>query len=304
MKEKIKKSIDEFLLYLEHERGFSKNTVNSYKRDLEKFFRFIKKTFFEVSEEDTSLFIKEELKNGISPRSIARRISALKSFYKFLIYSGKLKNNPLTFISQPKLWKTLPEYLTSDEVEKLLNAPDIKKTLGIRDKAMFELMYATGLRVSELINLKISNFIEPPGILLIKGKGGKERIVPISETAKKWLKIYLHEVREKMLKKAKKNSEFIFLNKNVQKLSRQGVWKILKSYGKKIGIGKKIKPHILRHSFATHLLENGADLRLVQTLLGHSQISTTEIYTFVSRERLKKIYNKLHPRAVIKNSGK
>ncbi len=296
MKDYNKKVILEFLLYLEHERGFSKNTVESYKRDIVKFFEMVNKNFKDVDPDDLNLFVKKELNDGISPKSISRRLSALKTFYRFLIYSGKMGKNPVSLVERPKLWKTLPSYLTFEEVEKLLDLPDQKTVLGLRDKAMLELMYATGLRVSELINLKISNYMKKIGIIVIKGKGGKERIVPISKRAKESLDEYLRE-RVKLFKKGERGKGYIFLNSKGGKLTRQGVWKIIKNYGKKIGIEDKIKPHILRHSFATHLLEKGADLRLVQTLLGHSQISTTEIYTFVTRERLRKIYDKLHPRA-------
>ncbi len=300
MKDYNKEIILEFLLYLEHERGFSKNTVESYKRDIVKFFEIVNKHFRDVNPDDLNSFIKKELNDGISPKSISRRLSALKTFYRFLIYSGKIRKNPVSLVERPKLWKTLPSYLTFEEVEKLLDLPDQKTVLGLRDKAMLELMYATGLRVSELINLKVSNYMKDMGIIMIKGKGGKERIVPISKRAKASLDNYLKE-RVKLFKKGKEDNGYIFLNSKGGKLTRQGVWKIIKNYGKKIGIEEKIKPHILRHSFATHLLEKGADLRLVQTLLGHSQISTTEIYTFVTRERLRRIYDKLHPRAKSKN---
>ncbi len=287
--------LDEYLVYLGYERGLSKNTIESYKRDIIKFFNIIKKDYKEIKENDISDYMMKIISEGISYRSLSRNISALKSFYKYLIYSGKLKDYPLSFINQPKLWKNLPEYLTIDEVENLLKLPNIDKPLGLRDKAILELMYATGIRVSELINLTIEKLNLDMSFITVIGKGSKERIIPFGDEANFWIKKYFEEGRGKILKG--KKSLFLFLNPSGSGLSRQGVWKMIKKYGRQLGIEDKIKPHILRHSFATHLIEKGASLRFVQVLLGHSQISTTEIYTFITKERMKKLYDKFHPRA-------
>ncbi len=287
--------IKEYLTYLKFEKGLASNTVESYRRDVEKFFLIINKNYDKVAEKDISEYIVKLIADGISHRSVARNISALKSFFKYLQYTERLKINPLSFISQPKLWKNLPEYLSVEEVEKLLNLPDISKRGGLRDKSIIELMYSTGIRVSELVNLKLDKINLDMGFITVFGKGNKERIIPFGDEAKNWLLKYLKEGRKKFLKG--KDSPYLYLNARGGKLSRQYIWKMLKKYGRMIGIEDKIKPHILRHSFATHLLEKGANLRLVQILLGHSQISTTEIYTFISRKRIKEIYKKFHPRA-------
>ena len=287
--------LKEYLSYLKFEKGLSKNTVESYGRDLKKFFTVVKKSYEKVEEKDISEYIIKLIADGISHRSVGRNISALKSFFRYLQYTERLKTNPLAFISQPKLWKNLPEYLTVEEVEKLLSLPDTSKKGGLRNKSIIELMYATGIRVSELVNLRVDKVNLDMGFITVFGKGNKERIVPFGDEAKRWLVRYIKEGREKFLKG--KTSPYLYLNARGERLSRQYIWKMLKKYGRMIGIEDKIKPHILRHSFATHLLEKGANLRLVQTLLGHSQISTTEIYTFISRKRIKEIYKKFHPRA-------
>jgi integrase/recombinase XerD len=287
--------LKEYIIYLSYERGLSKNTVESYKRDLIKFFDIVDKDYDKVVEKDISDFMMKVISDGISYRSLARNISALKSFYKYLVYAGRIKDYPLSFINQPKLWKNLPEYLTSSEVESLLKLPDINKPLGIRDKAILELMYATGIRVSELINLTIDKLNLDMNFITVIGKGNKERIIPFGESAKEWINRYMEEGRDKLLKN--RVSAYLFLNPSGKSLSRQGIWKMIKKYGRALGIEDKIKPHILRHSFATHLIEKGASLRFVQILLGHSQISTTEIYTYISKERMKKIYDEFHPRA-------
>jgi len=290
-----KNIIKEYIIYLNYERGLSKNTINSYISDLKKFFSIVKKDYKNVDEEDIKKFIKKTLSKNISYRTLSRNISSLKSFYKYLVYAGKINKNPFSFIEQPKLWKNLPDYLSSEEINKLFSLPDLSKPKGLRDRAMFELMYSTGIRVSELVRLTLDKLNLEMNFVTVVGKGEKERIIPFNKTTENYIKKYLKEGRGKILKG--KSSIYIFLNPSGKKLTRQGVWKILKKYGKMIGIENKVKPHILRHSFATHLLEKGASLRLVQVLLGHSQISTTEIYTFITRERVKEIYKKFHPRA-------
>ncbi|MFQ6084018.1 MAG: site-specific tyrosine recombinase XerD [Candidatus Aminicenantia bacterium] len=292
------KYIKSFTDYLSIEKGLTENTINSYQRDLVKLYFFLQKkkcSFEKATEKELIGFIHYLSKSNISSRSIARMISALKSFYKFLILEGVILKNPAINLSSPKLWLSLPKYLTPEEVDKLLSLPDESSKLGLRDKAMLELMYATGLRVSELISLKINDLNLDNGFVRCKGKGGKERIVPLGQTATKKIKKYLETSRPKLLKGIESN--LLFINYRGEGLTRQGFWKIIKSYALKIGLINKITPHILRHSFATHLLEKGADLRSVQLMLGHSQITTTQIYTHITRERLKKIYDKYHPRA-------
>jgi len=225
---------------------------------------------------------------------MARLISSLKSFYKFLVLDGMIKKNPAVSLSSPKTWLSLPKFLTVSEVELLLHQPDEKDIHGIRDKAMLELLYATGLRVSELVSLKIKDLNLEDGFLLCLGKGGKERIVPIGDSAASAIRRYIDEARPLLLKQP---INFLFLTRRGSPFTRQGFWKLLKSYAKKADLKLKISPHILRHTFATHLLERGADLRSVQLMLGHSQITTTQVYTHVSRQQLRRVYDKFHPRA-------
>lgn len=286
-----------FLDFLSIEKGLSFNTVLSYSRDLRKFFRFLKKEKIpplKVSEENLIRFIHQQSRAGLSARSLARLISSLKSFYKFLILDDLIKRNPAVNLSSPKIWFKLPHFLTVEEVELLLRQPDEKSVRGSRDRAMLELLYATGLRASELVSLKLRDLNMEDGFLLCRGKGGKERIVPVGGTALQVVRRYLDEARSKLLKKP---SDSLFLTGRGSAFTRQGFWKLLKTYAKKGGLDLKMSPHVLRHSFATHLLERGADLRSVQLMLGHTQITTTQIYTHVSRERLRKVYEKYHPRA-------
>jgi len=286
-----------FLAYLSVEKGLSQNTTLSYSRDIKKFFLFLRKervSWPKVREKDLIRFIHQQSRAGLSPRSLARLISTLKSFYKFLLLDDIMKRNPAAGLSSPKIWFKLPHFLTVEEVESLLKQPDETKARGVRDRAMLELLYATGLRVSELISLKLKDLNMEDGFLLCRGKGGKERIVPIGESARQAVQRYLAEARPMMLKIP---SETVFLTSRGGAYTRQGFWKLLKTYAKKSGLELKISPHILRHTFATHLLERGADLRSVQLMLGHTQITTTQIYTHVSRERLRKVYEKYHPRA-------
>ncbi len=290
--------LDQFLSHLRIERGLSDNTVSSYSSDLVKYFGYlsqIKRIPLQVTREDIAEYTGVmKNKNGYSARTIARNLSAIKMFYRFLITEGRLTINPARLLDPVKLPGRLPGTLSHDEVERLLNCPDIKTALGQRDSAMLELLYATGLRVSELVGLHLVNMNLEPGYIRTIGKGSKERIVPMGDKARDALKLYLSYGRRELIRE--KNSPFLFLNAKGDSMSRQGFWKIIKKYGIMAGITKKITPHSLRHSFATHLLEGGADLRSVQIMLGHSDISTTQIYTHVSRERLKKIHEKYHPR--------
>ncbi|RFT17042.1 MAG: Tyrosine recombinase XerC [Candidatus Saccharicenans subterraneus] len=283
--------------YLAVEKGLSANSLSSYALDIRKLFDFLdrrKKSLLKLKEPDLVEFIHLQAQSGLSPRSLARLVSSLKSFFRFLLLENHIKKNPAEGLTSPSLWLTLPRVLSLEEVESLLEKPDLKKPQGIRDRAVLELLYGCGLRVSELVSLELKDVRLAQGFLVCRGKGNKERIVPVGRAAARWLKTYLKEVRPQW---DRRGSSVIFLTRRGQPFTRQGIWKILKAYGQEAGLRDKIHPHVLRHSFATHLLERGADLRSVQMLLGHSQITTTQIYTHVSRDRLKQIYDRFHPRA-------
>lgn len=290
----VMKHIENFLNYLSLEKGYSPNTIESYGRDLKAFSDFIKKEEKDLTKEDVLSYLRALQKKGISQRSSSRALSAFKTFFKYLILEGIIKVNPLSGIKGMRQTKSLPTFLTMEEVEELLSLPDISNPIGKRDKAILEMMYATGLRASEIVELRIEDLELDEGFIYVMGKGGKRRMVPTGEIAQKYLRVYLN-VREEFLEG--KESPFVFLNYKGEPLTRQGLWKIIKNYGKKIGIADKLTPHTLRHSFATHLLERGADLRSIQIMLGHSRISTTQIYTHIAAERLKRIWEKYHPRA-------
>ena len=296
-------SVDQILdLYLSHlgvEKGLSKNSLESYARDLQAFFDHVqgqrKVGPLDVRDEDLRLFLIEQHRQGKAPRSLARMVSSLRGLYRFLMREGVLSVDPTRTLETPRIGTSLPKDLSLKEVDALLAQPDPSSPLGIRDLAMLQLMYATGLRVSELVNLKINDLHLDVGYLAAYGKGSKERLVPIGEVANDKVKEYIRSVRPAFTKGAR--IPYLFLNRSGKRLSRQGFWKLLKRYALQAGIRSQIMPHSLRHSFATHLLEHGADLRSVQLLLGHSSISTTQIYTHINRERLKRIYDRYHPRA-------
>jgi integrase/recombinase XerD len=287
---------DQFLHHLRVEKGLAKNSVESYARDLMKFFSFLETKALSplrASQADLMDFISS-LAGQLSIRSIARNISSLKAFYRFLVSEGEIETNPARLLSAPRLPRRLPGVLSRSEVERLLTQPDATTSRGDRDRAMLELLYATGLRVSELIHLKIPSVNTEAGFVRTVGKGSKERMVPVGAKALEALKNYLEHGRPGLLKR--RSSSYLFLSPRGKAMTRQGFWKIIKRYGLQAGIRKELSPHSLRHSFATHLLECGADLRSVQIMLGHSDISTTQIYTHVTRERLKEIHQKYHPR--------
>ncbi|MFC2165921.1 site-specific tyrosine recombinase XerD [Acidobacteriota bacterium] len=286
-----------FLDFLSVEKGLAANTILSYSRDLQKLFLFFNKEkipWMSAKETDLVKFIHHMSKSGLSARSLARLISSMKSFYRFLVLDGILKKSPAANLSSPKSWLSLPKFLSVKEVETLLQQPDESIERGLRDKAMLELLYATGLRVSELISLRLSDLNLGDGFLVCRGKGGKERIVPLGKSASSAVHRYLAEARSRFLLH---ETDVLFLTYRGNAFTRQGFWKVLKAYAHNARLNKKISPHVLRHSFATHLLERGADLRSVQLMLGHSQITTTQIYTHVSRKHLRKVYEKYHPRA-------
>ncbi|MBN1222048.1 MAG: site-specific tyrosine recombinase XerD [Candidatus Aminicenantes bacterium] len=286
-----------FLDFISVEKGLSANTVLSYSRDLHKLSLFFSKEkihWARAEDADLVKFIHHMSRSGLSARSVARLISSVKSLYRFLVLDGVLKKNPAVNLTSPKSWLSLPKFLTVDEVELLLEQPKEGEERGLRDKAMLELLYATGLRVSELITLRFGDLNLKDGFLICRGKGGKERIVPLGSSAAEAVLRYLEEARGAPLLQ---ENDALFLTYRGKAFTRQGFWKMLRGYAKKARLDEKISPHVLRHSFATHLLERGADLRSVQLMLGHSQITTTQIYTHVSRKQLRRIYEKYHPRA-------
>ena len=292
--------LEEYVYYMKIERGLSANTVESYQRDILSYLSYLVKQ--KIDEWDRTdrfvilnyLRVLEEEKK--SPNTIIRIVSSLRKFHQFLKQEKKMQEDPMQHIDTPKKASVLPKVMSYEEVENLLTIPDVKTPLGMRDRTLLEVMYATGLRVSELTNLKMDDLRLELELIQIIGKGDKERIIPIGETAVRWLEEYLALSRPLLLKKSEE-SHYVFLNHRGGQLTRQGVWKNIKKIVQKAGVTKHVTPHTLRHSFATHLLENGADLRIVQELLGHSDISTTQIYTHISKKRLSKVYQEYHPRA-------
>jgi len=288
--------VSSFLDHLKFEAMLSNNTISSYKRDLEKFKAFLDKNnvknFLEISHEQILMFL-ESLHENLKESSISRILSSLRTLYKFLVRKGAIKSNPFSQIKNPKKPKELLEILDEREVKNFLDSIPCSKKLELRDKAMFELLYSSGLRVSELTNLKLRNIDFDENLMRFIGKGNKERITPVGKVSMHFLKKYLETTRYKIEGESK--NDYVFLNKYGSKISRQGFWKILKKYAKKLNLNKNLYPHIFRHSFATHMLKRGADLRTVQELLGHSDISTTEIYTNLDKEHIKDTYFKYHP---------
>jgi len=290
--------LDGFYTYMVAERRLAPNTVESYGRDLARYCTFIEQGRMQpvrsCTRADLLRFLSAEQANGLSARSISRMLSSIKTFYNYLIIEGVLEQNPFQDVQTPQRDRRLPGVMTRDEVEALINAPNTESPLGFRDRTFFEVLYATGLRVSELVGLRMDNLNLDAGFVIVMGKGSKERIVPLGEAAVDVLRAYLTQVRPVLMKRSV-NSR-VFLNREGLPMSRQGFWKLIKKYCLAAGITKKISPHTLRHSFATHILEGGADLRSVQMMLGHSDIATTQIYTHVAGSTLKKIHDTYHPR--------
>ncbi len=290
--------LDQFLHYLIVEKGLSKNTIEAYSLDLTRFSDYLKvkgvKQFQDVGKFDIRGFLLWLKRKNLSAKSIGRELSAVRTFFRFLIQEGILETNPIEDLESPKVAKKLPEILSLKEIEQLLEQPDVETPLGGRDRAMLEMLYATGMRVSELTHLPIHQVNLEGGYVLLYGKGSKERVVPLGSEAMKWVTLYLRTSRGILAKR--KESPFLFINRSGKGMSRQGFWKNLRGYARRAGLRKRITPHLLRHSFASHLLERGADLRSVQMMLGHVDISTTQIYTHVTGERLKKVHKQYHPR--------
>ncbi len=291
--------LKEYLSVLKLEKNLSDNTVASYKNDINSFLQFIESKKIDdpsaIKQNHIAEFFKSLKEIGLSSSSAARYYSSLKGFFSYLFLSKYIKENPIEKISSPKLEKNLPTVLSVDEIDLILSKPDTSNKLGLRDKAILELLYACGIRVSELINIKIPDLFFDDDVIRVFGKGSKERIIPVGSSAVKWINKYLKESRVLLMKKTK-SENYLFLNNRGTKLSRMSVWKIVDRYVKEVGIEKEIHPHTFRHSFATHLLEGGADLRAVQEMLGHADISTTQIYTHIDRDYIKQVHKEFHPR--------
>jgi integrase/recombinase XerD len=290
--------LDQFLHYLIVEKGLSKNTIEAYSHGLGRFLKHLREKgvqeIRDVSKFHVRGFLLMLRKRNLSTKTLVRNLVAVRTFFRFLIQEGILESNPVEELESPKVAKTLPEILSLREVEQLLEQPNLQTSLGIRDRAMLEILYATGMRVSELTHLPTHQVNLEGGYVLLYGKGSKERVVPLGSEAMKWITLYLKTARGKLAKG--KESSILFINRSGRGMSRQRFWKSLKNYARQAGLRKRITPHLLRHSFASHLLERGADLRSVQMMLGHVDISTTQIYTHVTGERLKKVHQRYHPR--------
>lgn len=291
--------LDLYLDYLTVERGLAANTRASYSGDLLKFLTYLKDRgvgdWSQVGFTDIMGFLSQAQEQGLAPRSRARVLSALRGFFKFMVRDNHLSESPVANLTSPRLRRKLPAVLSVAEVERLLAQPKAELPLGQRDAAMLELLYGTGLRVSELVSLTLARVNLEVGFIVVFGKGAKERIVPMGEAATEAVRIYVLESRPRLLKG--RVTEILFVTNRGGAMTRQGFWKLLKKYGREAGLKKELTPHTLRHSFATHLLEGGADLRSVQMMLGHADISTTQVYTHVARERLREVHKKYHPRA-------
>jgi len=289
--------VDQFLDAIWMERGLSQNTLGAYRADLMTLGRGLaekKKSIDLADKADLLAFIASRVEGGAKPRSTARQLSSFRRFFRYIMREGMRDNDPTSDIEMPRIGRSLPKTLTEDEVETLLSAPNTDEPLGHRDRAMLELLYATGLRVSELINLKQSQVNFNQGVLRIIGKGDRERLIPLGDESQRWLKDFIDGPRMEIL--LERQTDYLFPTRRGDRMTRQAFWHIIKRYAQKAGVRKKMSPHSLRHAFATHLLNRGADLRVVQLLLGHSDLSTTQIYTHVARERLKDLHGEHHPR--------
>lgn len=295
----LSENLNDYLNYLSVERGLAKNTLESYERDLRQYLKYLnEKKHLSLNETTQATVIGYLLQlqaQGKATATLSRSLAAIKSYYHFLAREGKIERDPTINLDAPKQEKRLPRVLSVTDVEKLLEQPDLKHPVGIRDRAMLEVLYATGLRVSELISLKMNDLNLETGYIRCVGKGTKERIVPLGTVSVKYVRLYQEHARKFLSSSLRENT--LFLNHHGRGLTRQGFWKIIKKYAENLNLQTEITPHTLRHSFATHLLENGADLRSVQEMLGHADISTTQIYTHLTKGRIKEVYDKTHPRA-------
>jgi len=293
--------IPSFLDHLRVERRLASHTIESYARDLAALGAFAAKSRrapHRLDRRALEQFIRDQMTRGLSPRSVARAVAAIRGFYRFLVIERRLEHSPADDLQGPRAWPALPTFLSIEEVDTLIARPDVSTPLGLRDRAMFELLYATGMRVSELVGVRGADLHLDEHYLTCIGKGNKERIIPIGEQAAEWVTRYSAQARPGLTARAKgKASTRLFVNVRGGSLSRVGFWKILKRHGAAAGLPATLSPHVVRHSFATHLLERGADLRAIQMMLGHADLSTTQIYTHVLEARLRAVYNRFHPRA-------
>ena len=286
-----------YLRHLEVERRMAANTLEAYQRDLRRLEAFAaahETPLIGLSRADLEAFVREAMAGGLAPSSTARLVAAVRSFYRFLCVTGAIGDNPAEDLQAPRAVTALPHFLSIGEVDALLGAPDVADLRGLRDRALIEVLYATGLRVSELVGLRVTDVHVDQGYVQSVGKGGKERLVPLGDEAAGWVRRYLAEGRPTLTRG--RPQPWLFLNARGGRLSRIGFWKLLKAYGRQAGIRGRLSPHVLRHSFATHLLERGADLRAIQAMLGHADLSTTQIYTHVIEARLRQVYDTFHPR--------
>jgi integrase/recombinase XerD len=292
-------AIVRYLRHVEVERRMAANTIEAYRRDLTKLAAFAAARECQLEaldRADLEAFVRDVMAGGLSPTSTARLVATVRGFYRFLRTVGDVGQNPADDLHAPRTLSSLPHSLALDDIDALLQAPDVATPKGLRDRALIEVLYATGLRVSELVGLRLSDLRTNEGFLKCVGKGSKERIVPMGDTAVEWVQKYIAEARPVLL--GKKTSPWVFVNaRGGARLSRLGFWKILKACGRRAGVRGRLSPHVLRHSFATHLLERGADLRAIQAMLGHADLSTTQIYTHVLEARLRQVYDRFHPRA-------
>jgi len=291
--------IDDYLTHLGLERRLADHTVESYRRDLTNLARFAAgrdQALTALGRVDLEAFVRQLMSEGRSPRSVARLVACVRGFYRFLSLHRQVPTNPADDLESPRAWQVLPKFLAIEDVDRLLAAPDPATAAGLRDRAMIELLYATGLRVSELINLRAADLHLDAGYLTATGKGRKQRIVPFGDSAAEWVTKYIDTGRPALLRKRSAAKLFVNARGGVG-LTRVGFWKILKGYARQIGLARQVSPHVLRHSFATHLLERGADLRAIQMMLGHADLSTTQIYTHILDARMRTLYDKFHPRA-------
>ena len=297
MRDENQSLLDEFTDRLWLEEGLSRNTLESYRRDLTQFAEWLEKAYdkplLQVERVDVERYLAARFPQ-VKPRSISRLMASMRRLYRYAVRENKIVSDPTLQIASPKLPRNLPKSLGEDEVVALLNAPETSQLIGLRDRAMLETLYATGLRVSELVNLKVSEVSLDMGVVRVMGKGSKERLVPLGEEALDWIRRYLGQSRPLILER--RLSESLFVTQRGEAMTRQAFWYLIKRYALLAGIAKPMSPHVLRHAFATHLLNHGADLRVVQMLLGHADISTTQIYTHVARERLKQLHAQHHPR--------
>ncbi len=288
--------VQQFLDFCRVEKGLAANSIEAYRRDLARYQEFSGANASVPEDSDhIRRYLDSLYQSGLGSRSVARHLTTLRNFYRFLLQESRVDADPTALLVSPKQWNSLPKYLTLNDINKLVGAPDLDKETGVRDRAMMELLYATGLRVSELVKLEVYDFSPDIGVLKVTGKGNKQRVVPIGASALQAVEQYRTSARPRLL--GKRASRFLFVTARGGPMTRQAFWKLLNGYGKKVGIFHGLTPHVVRHTFATHLLEGGADLRSVQTMLGHADISTTQIYTHVMQSRLRKTIEEHHPRS-------